>query len=906
MSLDPHTRLGPYEILAPLGAGGMGEVYRARDSRLKREVAIKILPESFASDPERLARFQREAEVLASLNHPNIAGIHGLEESGGIRALVMELVEGETLADRIARGAIPLDEALPIARQIAEALEAAHERGIIHRDLKPANIKVTPAGVVKVLDFGLAKLSQANVGRDFSPAGSKDPAYMASQSPTITSPAMMTGAGMILGTAAYMSPEQAKGREADRRSDVWAFGCVLYEMLTGRRAFAGDDVAETMAAVIRAEPEWAALPASVPSRLVTLLRRALIKDVHARLPHMAIARYELDAASEQPPPVSAMRRPWLNAAIAAAVAVVGVSAALAFWLRPLPPRQQLINAALPLPEGVELSTGARDFALSPDGARAAFIGIERGRSRLWVRALAAPDAEPLPGTEGASTPFWSPDSRWIAFFAAGRLKKISVEGGQPLAVADIGSMVSGSWSSSDDIIVSGFRPAGAPIGLSFTALVGLYRVPAAGGTFERLALELPADAGEPHHPSYLPDGAHYLFTAGGHIWVAGGSLAAPRRLRPGLNAEYAANHLLFTQDNALLAQAFDVRALEVRGDPTRLVDEIRLAGQQTQLANVFSSSSAGTVGYVRGATAGIVRRLTWYRRDGTPGDVIGEPSTAVPLNDPALSPDNRWAVFLKPQSPTDPRRDLWLLDIARNVTTRFTSDEGDDAFPRWSPDSGHVVWTSVGRGGELYRKSVTGGQNEEPIAVSNMGVVPGAKAPYDWSPDGRHILIRTATGDSGQDIWTLSLESGVAVPFANGRFDETDARFSPDGRWVVFTWNEAGRTDVYVRPFGRDGAAWRVSNGDGGGSPRWSVDGAEIFYLAPGGSLMAARVTSTGEQFETGPPVPLFQTPLPGPANHAFWPSRDGRFLVNVPANQPTSAGFTLLVNWPALLEPRP
>ena len=684
MSLAPGTRLGAYDVLALIGAGGMGEVYRARDTKLNRDVALKVLPDSFANDPDRLARFTREAQTLASLNHPNIAHIHGLEESNGVRALVMELVEGEDLSQRIARGAIPLDEALPIAKQIAEALEAAHEQGIIHRDLKPANIKVRADGTVKVLDFGLAKALEPTSALSAN----------ASISPTITTPAM-TQAGMILGTAAYMSPEQARGKMVDKRADLWAFGVVLYEMLTGRRPFDGEDMTEVLGAVVRLEPPWEVLPADVPPPVRTLLQSCLVKDPRQRVADISIALFVLDkVASLAAPAVTAFAVPATSsmqrARLAWMVATAAVLAAAALAipavrsLRETPPlappetRTEIVTPA---------TTDPTSFALSPDGRQIVFVASGDGASRLWLRSLAATTAQPLAGTEGAAYPFWSPDSRSLGFFADGKLKRLDIGGGAPQTLATAGSR-GGTWNA-DGVIL-------------FTPSVSgpLFRVPASGG--QAVAVTKLDRQTSHRFPFFLPDGRQFVFLAQGTPETAGiylGSLdsAETHRLTPADTAAVylSSGWLLWVRAGTLVAQRLDLKGMALSGEPVTLADQV--TSDLGSAAGAVTVSAAGVVAYRPGGASR--RQLEWFDRSGKALGSMGGPDENS-LVAPSLSPDGRRvAVFRTVQSNTD----IWLLDGTR--TSRFTFDAASDRYPIWSPTAAGSCSIRTGRGTATSIKS---------------------------------------------------------------------------------------------------------------------------------------------------------------------------------------------------------
>ena len=872
----------------------MGEVYRATDTKLKRQVAIKILPPSLAADRDRLARFQREAEVLASLNHPNIAAIYGLEESDGITALVMELVEGDDLSQRIARGPIALDEALPIAKQIAEALEGSHEQGIIHRDLKPANIKVRSDGVVKVLDFGLAKAldTGAHLRGDAASAGQAGGAGAAgraggenlTQSPTITTPAM-THAGMILGTAAYMSPEQARGKTVDKRADIWAFGCVLYEILTGQRAFSGEGVAETIGAVIHKEPDWARLPAPVPPALATFMRRCLYKDPRQRMHDIADMRLALDGAFETPvpqmtgastSPASRGRRTWMAAFAVATLGMVALATPAVRHLRetspPTPPETRVDVVTPPTDDPAS-------FALSPDGRQVVYAGSADGGSRLWLRSLATTTAQPLAGTEGARLPFWSPDSRSIGFFASGALKRLDLVGGAPQTLAPITAAYGGTWSA-DGVIV--FAPSNAS---------PLMRVSATGGTATAATTLGPR---QQYHrsPSFLPDGRRMLFIVNGPPDTAGIYLGAldgnsPTRLTPAATGGYLrGGWLLWLRTQTLVGQRLDVTKAALTGEAVTVADSVV----------AVSASATGLVSYR--TDDGRQRQLTWVERSGTVRDTAGDPNAT--LNNLRLSRDGqRVAVERVVQG----NRDLWLIDGARTI--RFTFDAAQEQFPVWSPDGGQIVYTSTRTGqADLYQKRTSGGA-EEPLVASDQ-----VKAPTSWSPDGRFLLYRSIDPLTNSDLWVVPM-FGDHTPsvFLKTPFAELHGRFSPDGEWVAYESNESGRPEIYVRPFDLPGAPglqatadqWPVST-TGGIAPVWRRDGKELYYINPTGAIMAASISVTGTTLTAGAPVTLFPTRIVGGgvATGAGWQydvAPDGRFLINTELAS-VGAPITLLMNW--------
>jgi eukaryotic-like serine/threonine-protein kinase len=877
MLIGPGARLGPYEIVSVLGTGGMGQVWRARDPKLGRDVAIKVLPSSLAAEPERLARFQREAQVLASLNHPSIAAIYHIEEVDGVPALVMELVEGETLADRIARGPIPLDEALPIAKQIAEALEAAHEQGIIHRDLKPSNIKVTPDGVVKVLDFGLAKLNESNTSN--VPNGPN----ALSMSPTITSPAMMTGVGLLLGTAAYMAPEQAKGRPADKRSDIWAFGCVLYEMLTGRRAFGGSDVSDTLAAVLRGEPDWGALPADTPTPVRGMLRRCLQKDRTLRLQAVGDARIEIHDALVAPAaaePTVQRIAGWRRAAVLSVAAlgflVLGIVAT--WYLRPSPNAQAPANLVVALPVGDRLDTGNVNIAISPDGTRLAYVATRGGVRQLYLRALESPDAKPIQGTEGSFNPFFSPDGQWIGFFAQGKLKKVSLGSGAPLTVCDAGPSGGASWGADDSIV---FAPSSTS---------GLWRVSAAGGEPQMLTNPDPTKGEYSHrYPQILPGGKAVLFTAlNGFGWdetrVEVLRLDTRERrvlIQGGHTGRYVSSgHLIYYRAGALLAVPFDPTRLQVTSTaPVSIAEDVRQSGGTTGAA--YSSSAGGTLAYIpaAGGSRQFEQRLVWVDRQGRIEPLPAPPRAYAGA---ALSPDGRQVgVYI-----TSGVEELWIYDLLRGALSRLTSGQGSSRNPVWTPDGTRVAYRS-NRGGpwNMYWRPSDGSGSEERLLTSDSN-----QTPRSWSSDGQLLAFDELNATTGYDIWVLRLRDRKAQPFLRTPFTEDAPHFSPDGRWLAYVSDESGGAEVYVQPYPGPGGKWRIST-DGGGTPQWNPNGRELFYVS-GDKTMVVDI-ATVPTFRAGKPRLLYQ----GPSGD---PSPDGqRFLAVQPVEpeQPPTQ-IHVMLNW--------
>jgi serine/threonine protein kinase len=888
MALPAGTRLGPYEIVSPLGAGGMGEVYQARDTKLNRDVALKILPEAFATDADRLARFKREAQVLASLNHQNIAAIYGFEDSGETHALVLELVEGPTLADRIAKGPIPLDEALPIARQIAEALETAHEQGIIHRDLKPTNVKVRKDGAVKVLDFGLAKLAESPI------SGVQDANRTAS--PTITTPAM-TGVGVILGTAAYMSPEQAKGRPADKRSDVWAFGCVVYEMLTGKRAFAGEDVSDTLASVLKDEPHWKALPPDTPPSIRRLLRRSLEKDRKRRLSDPADASLEINEAllqihDEPSVRTAARNRNWIAWVVMAVLAAL--AAVLAGTLRSRPSASEM-RVEITTPPTTDLAS----FDISPDSQRIVFVGTSESRSHLWIRALDSVTPRPLLRTENATFPFWSPDGRSVGFFADGKLKRIDLESGTVQALADVSRPMGGTWNR-DGVILFAPNRSGP-----------IFRISASGGPTTALTRGPTADATTygASLPHFLPDGRHFLYFLTGLVLRDGrgvfvGDLDGgdPRHLVDADNdasVAYASGHLLFRRQQTLFAQPFDPVKLTLSGSAIPLAETV--AGVHTSVA---SGSTPLTIAYRVGRAGPLRRQLVWFDRSGKELGKLGDVYRADNGN-PSMSPDGR-QVVLGYASQGDGPSDLWLLDTTRGLSTRFTSDPFIDNFAVWSPDGRRIVFQSNPKGVlDLYEKPVNGGESQELLVSSTQN-----KSPSDWSPDGHWLLYRSIDPKTGSDLWVASMDKERRlIPVVQTAYDDRDGQFSPDGKWIAYTSNESGRDEIYVQPFPGPGAKQRIST-NGGTQVRWRHDGKELFYVRPDERLMAVVVQAASAQaLEAGEPTPLFVLHVGGIvqrigvgadiSRQQYMVSSDGqRFLVNTALEEMTTSPITLILNW--------
>jgi len=848
MTIAAGRRLGSYEVSAPIGAGGMGEVYQAHDTKLGRDVAIKILPEAFAHDAERLARFQREAKMLAALNHPNIATIYGLEESNGTSYLVMELVSGDTLAERIKReGAVPIEEALKIGVQIAEALEAAHEKGIIHRDLKPANVKVTSEGKVKVLDFGLAKAFAGDT-TDSNP----------SQSPTLSAVATMQG--VLLGTAAYMSPEQARGKAVDKRTDIWAFGCVLYELLTGKQAFAGEDITEILAAVVKTEPDWQVLPPTTPAQISILVRRCLRKDRRQRFRDAADVRIEIEEAPAAPATAVAATaapatRGWrerLAWAAAAGFASIAIASTIGFVLRaPKRPQPMRLSAEIGADASV-YPAGGSSAILSPDGTRLAVVASGADlKQRIYVRSLDQLQATALSGTENARDPFFSPDGHWIGFFADAKLKKISVQGGAAVALCDVVDDRGGSWGDDGTIV---FTPD--------TSGVALSRVSSAGGTPQPLTT-LDKQAGEETHrwPQVLQGSRAVLFTSNTHgnfyedADIVVYSMASGQRKtvqRGGFYARYLpSGYLVYMHEGTLFAVPFDLQRLAVTGQPAPILEGVvttpGVGGAQ------FSFSDTGNLVYVAGR--GVVVSIYWMDHEGkftslreTPGD----------YRNPAFSPDGKRLAL---EIGDGKRRDIWVYEWERDALTRLTFVGEANTNPVWTPDGQRIVYSSLEKGGtlDLWWIRSDGAGDAQRLAESKSKYTPQAAG--SWRPDGKVLAFRQTNPSTGNDILTLPIEGdeksgwkpGEPKPFVNSAFNEGQPTFSPDGRWLAYISNESGSYEVYVRPFPGQGGKWQISTG-GGLYPKWSRNGKELFYRTTDSKITVVTYTASGDSFHADKP----------------------------------------------------
>ena len=913
MALDVGTRIGPYEILQFTGAGGMGQVYRARDTRLNRDVAVKILPDALLHDQDPLARFRREAQVLASLNHPNIATIHGLEESDGVRALVMEFVDGRTLAEIIAgsptgTGAgverLSLTEAVNIARQIAEALQAAHEQGIIHRDLKPANIIVRNDGTVKVLDFGLAKaLEPAYPG---APAGAGAPIETAA---TVTSPAV-TNLGVILGTAAYMSPEQARGRPVDKRADIWAFGVVLYEMVTGRRLFQGENVTDVLAAVVKDAPDLSA----APSALRRLLEKCLEKDPHKRLRDISSVPLLLEETVGSPPAPAVQSRsktPFAVAAVMAVVAAAASTAAFFAWRRAVPAPQP-IEFSITAPTGTTLANIHSGSAVSPDGQYVVFsAGAAGGPASLWLRELRSMDARQLTGTERATSPVWSPDGKSIAFMADKQLKRLDLTGGPVVTLADVPRAdpnQPGAWSR-DGVIVFG-----CPCGLD--------RVSASGGAVTPIR-KVDGGIKETAYaaPQFLPDGDRFIyFVVSSDPKVQGvyaSSLANPAQrtliLNTGAKAVFVPprnrrpGYLLWMQGQTLQARPFDAESLQWKGDPFSLAEGVATAPGRA----AFWVSGNGLLLYAQGAPLDPKLPLAWF---GIDGKSLGDAAPEGPYNAISIAPDQQRVALTRYGIPRtdDPHSDIWVWDFARQTNTRITFGPTTDENPVWSPDGKQIAFSSDRDGGffNLYRKDSSGAGEEERLTTAKLHM-----DPLDWSPDGRYLVYREMHAGTGWDLMLLPLQGDrKPIVLLQTPESDSDARFSPDGRWLAYHSRLNGSTvEVFVQAFSGDGTVGltgsrvQVSNASGG-APLWRRDGRELFYnTTPDPKTQLLKIMAVPIQFgpapQAGQPRELFQVDYRWESIHSKDVSADGKkFLLVLRSRQKQPPpNLTVVTDWQAI-----
>jgi Tol biopolymer transport system component len=889
MTLASGTRLGPYELLAPVGAGGMGEVYRAKDTRLDRTVAVKVLPEHLSSSAESRQRFEREAKTISQLSHPHICALYDVVNLDGVEFLVLEYVEGETLSDRLLKGPLAFEQVLRFGVEIADALDKAHRQGIVHRDLKPGNVMLTKTGV-KLLDFGLAKALPSPTGRGVGGEGlTSVPTQLGSN---------LTQEGTILGTFQYMAPEQLEGKEADARTDIFAFGCVLYEMATGKKAFSGNSQASLISSIMGSEPSAiSSVSPMTPPAFERVVRTCLAKDADDRWQTAHDVMLELKWAAEGgsaaglPAPVLARRKSRERLAWVAALVFFLATLALAFqyFRRPPPLRVRPVRLQVAAPPNAAFADAA---AVSPDGNWLAFTASRPdGKTWLWIRSLESLAARALPGTEGASQPFWSPDSRLLGFFAGAKLKTVDVAGGAAQTLVDAsGDPRGGTWSPDGTILLSP----------SFQG--PLFRIPATGGGLTQVTVLDAARKEQTHRwPSFLPDGRHFLYysSAGagqepGEILVGSLDRMPPVRLLQSSSLALFARtgHLLFGRGKTLFAQPFDPNRLRLSGRPVSVAEQVSSYGVISGL-RVFSASHTGVLVYCTGSTRD--SRLVWLDRSGREIGAIG---AAGNYSAPRLSPDGTRlaAVRTDPDATTG---DIWLTDFGRNVTSRFTFSPADDSLPVWSPDGKRLIFGSSREGVQnLYQASSDRSGSEELLLRTSAW-----KSPDDVSPDGKFLVYETIDPRTAIDLWILPLSGDRKPrPLANTSFGEYAAQFSPDGLWVAYTSSESGRDEVYVQAFPGPGGKWQISTA-GGRTPKWRRDGKQLFYFGSDGRLTVAEVRLS-PSFESGSPAPLFKIPLFDSTDRQYDVSPDGtRFIGNLLSGSTEVQPLTVVLNWSAGLE---
>jgi Tol biopolymer transport system component len=892
MPLTAGTRLGPYEIVAPLGAGGMGEVYRAQDTRLGRAVAIKVLPQHLSSNADLRARFEREARAVSSLNHPHICTLHDVGREGQTDYLVMELVEGETLADRIARGPLPMTDVLRLGIQITDALDRAHRAGVVHRDLKPGNVMLAKTGA-KLMDFGLARATgiagSAGAGNGSGASGVTIAAL--TRTPTIASP--LTAEGTIVGTYQYMSPEQLEGREADVRSDVWALACVLYEMVAGKPAFAGKSQASLIGAIMHSEPSpLATLAPLTPPGFERIVRSCLAKDPDQRVQTAHDVKLQLSWIAEggsqagTPAPVAARRR--LGARLGWSLAVLGLAAGVTFgglWWRAVSQRPRVLRFEIRVPQSL---VPLGPLRVSPDGRFAAFAASDSsGLPRLWLRSFDDLECRPLPGTESSGRPFWSPDSRYLGFFSGGKLKKILVAGGRPETICESSGGSDGSWGTKNLILFDGDR-----------AHKNIQVVSASGGVPHAVtAMDSSRHESEAAWPEMLPDGEHFLYVA----TVTGGGTSELRlasvkskdaiKVMPyDGRVEYVPpGYIVFERDGALLAQRLDARSGKLEGEPHTLADQIGV--NRANSMAFFSTSRTGVLVYSQANTG--QRRLGWVDRAGRDQEGLGAPGAYGSFS---LSPDGKHLAYAMTDA-SGSASDIWVRDLERNVSSRFTIDPGDDIWPAWGADSRTLYWASNRKSTyAIYRRSLDGVGDDSLVyqGRQNMG-------PVDASRDGAWLSCMQSDGAGAWDLLAVPLRGGSVVPIATSKFNETRPHFSPDGRWVAYDANTSGRPELFVQAFPGPGAPVQISSG-GGGNALWRSDGKELFYRTPEQVAYAVDV-KTGDRFEAGAPRPLFTVTINATGligNVGLWAvSADGqRFLFNRPLHAESAWLPIAVFNW--------
>lgn len=896
MTIAAGTRLGPYEIIAPVGAGGMGEVYRARDTRLGRDVAVKVLPSSYSDNRERLQRFEQEACAASALNHPNILSIYDIGAHNSSPYVVSELLEGQTLRERLNGSALPSRKAIDYARQIAHGLAAAHEKGILHRDLKPENLFLTKDERVKILDFGLAKLT-----------GNADPQAQAE----IPTRRIDTNPGVVMGTVGYTSPEQLQGRVLDHRSDIFSFGAIFYEMLSGRRAFHGESAAETMSAILKEDPaDLSETNKNIAPAIERVVHHCLEKNREARFHSASDLAFALEALSGTTSisdqtataiaptwkqPRRRERLLWIAATALLGIALLtAIPFVIAFFRRTPTTEQHATRFLIFPPEKSALIGGGQH--ISPDGQHMIYVAINNdGKRLLWTRPLDSLTARPLPGTEDAANPFWSPDGRFIGFFAAGsKLKKIEFTGGPTQTLADVQGSLGGTWNR-DGVIV-------------FAKSLGdrLYRVSASGGTPTPVTT-LDESSKETAHlwPYFLPDGRHFLYLARSvqkeNTGIYVGALDSKEQkllVNADSNPVYAPpGFLLFVRERTLMAQPFDADRLQLTGEPFSVVEQVGYNAANGRA--YFSVSQTGVLVFLSSDVPGT--QLAWFDRGGKQLATVG--TTAVD-NGLRLSPDGKRLAVSRLDSQAA-SADIWLIDLARNNASRFTFDPANETNPVWSPDGSRIVFASNRDGNpKMFQRLSNGTGNDELLLKTTEPT-----GPHDWSPDGRFILFGVLSPKTNVDLWVLPLFGDQKpMPFIQTEFTENQGRFSPDGRWVAYTSNESGPYQVYVQSFPTSGGKWQVSTG-GGAQPQWRHDGKELFYLAPDRKIMAVEVNGAGPTFIPSIPKPLFEarfsTLFPGPPGASYYAVTDNgqRFLVNTLAADSALTPFTIVLNWTAGLK---
>jgi Tol biopolymer transport system component len=889
MTLAAGSRLGPYEILAPIGAGGMGEVYKAKDTRLERTVAVKVLPSHMSASPEVRQRFEREAKTISQLSHPHICALYDVGREGETEYLVMELLEGETLSDRLVKGPLPLEQTLRYGTEIAGALDKAHRQGIVHRDLKPGNVMLTKSGV-KLLDFGLAKALPSPGGRGVGGEGLT----------SLPTQQGLTQEGTILGTFQYMAPEQLEGKEADARTDIFALGCVLYEMATGKKAFSGTSQASLISAIMQNDPPpISSIQPMSPPALDRLVKTCLAKEPEDRWQSAADLKRELGWVGEgsqvgaaTPVVVRRKNRERLAWGLTAIALLLAAAAVLRYGRR-------TAAFAVPMRSSIALTdkSALRAITLSPDGTRLAFVARDSsGKNLLWIRPMDSLAAQALASTENPSFPFWSPDGRSIGFFADGKLKKVDTSGGPPQTLCDAPVARGGSWSREGVIL--------------FSPVVDgpLYRVSASGGLATAVT-RLDPSRGESSHrwPFFLPDGRHFLY-----LVASFGSGAERERMgiyvrsldskeetfllsAKSTLAYVPSGYLLFLREQHLVAQPFDARSLRITGEPLPVAENIQYFPQTS--GALFSASNDLLVYSTESAS--VLSRLLWLDRSGREIGVLG---TEGDLANPRISPDGK-RVALDIADHHTGNVDVWIYQASGGVATRFTSDPAIDAGPVWSPDGKRIAFMSLRRRHpDIYQRSSSGAGSDEAILASDK-----TKYLTDWSPDGRFILYRSVDPTTNLELWVLPVGGDAKpIPFLKTTFGVNNGQFSPDGRWVAYASNESGKWEIAVAPFPGPGGSWKVSSA-GGSEPRWRRDGKELYYLAPDGKLMAVEVKA-GPTFEAGVATPLFQIrrrePVSASDLFSYDVSADGqRFLVNSDTGEVTSAPLTAMVNWMAGLK---